>query len=397
MDLLDARGYEIVIKADGDKPLQLEYMGAVKRQYPERTYDEDTHVVCFVEQVEFTEEYKASLKDVGIRESGLRVVIKGTEGTKISLMACGEILFEQEMDSTNQMDVTCSVEKLCMAEKAYLEKVHEVLYCLLEKMDTICKKHDISYYLVFGGLLGALRYEEIIPWDDDIDVAMTRDDFEKFKQVAPAELGTDFMYLDCADMGGGAFLDYMCRLVYMKEEVPVNVFRKVSGKCRKEIENHLPLDIFVLDKASDNKTLHKIHMYLIKAVYGFGMGHRAYIDKEEYNNRDRFTRISVACLSTIGKCLPVKFIFWLHDKISMMYHKKDTKDYFMSNGFLPFIHTRYAKEWFTGNDTMKLGAYDVIVPSDVPAYLKRAYYDYYHYPPMNKRVPGHSPESDGVF
>lgn len=397
MDLLDARGYEISIKTIGEDAVCLDYIGAVERNYPEQTYEDDTYVVSYAENIEFVKEYKVTLKDAGIRTSGLRLVLTALQGTKISVFVCGEMLKEVEVDETKQVEMVCTVDHLCAVEKEYLEKVHRVLYQLLDKMDTICKKHNLSYYLVFGGLLGALRYGEIIPWDDDIDIAMTRDDFEKFKKIAPLELGADYMYLDCADMGGGAFLDYMCRVMYMKEEVPVNVFRKVSGKCRKDIENHLPLDIFVLDKASDNPTLHKLHMYLIRAVYGLGMGHRAYIDKNEYANRDRFTRISVTCLSTFGKLLPMKFIFWLHDKISMMYHKKETKDYFMSNGFLPFIHTRYAKEWFTGKNTMKLGEYDVIVPSDVHAYLKRAYYDYYHYPPVEKRIPGHSPEADGVF
>lgn len=138
-------------------------------------------------------------------------------------------------------------------------------------------------------------------------------------------------------------------------------------------------------------------MLLVRGVYGLGMGHRAYLNKEEYAGRDPMTRISVQVLSTLGKCLPVSFIFWLHDRISLMNEKKDTKDYFMSNGFLPFIHTRYSREWFTGNHRMKLGSVMVPVPSDVEAYLKRAYYDYYHYLPMNKRVPEHSPDADGVF
>ena len=69
----------------------------------------------------------------------------------------------------------------------------------------------------------------------------------------------------------------------------------------------------------------------------------------------------------------------------------------MSNGFLPFIHTRYSKAWFGADRRVKLGDMEVSAPAEMEAYLKRAYYDYYHYPPVNKRVPGHSPDADGVF
>ena len=77
-----------------------------------------------------------------------------------------------------------------------------------------------------------------------------------------------------------------------------------------------------------------------------------------------------------------------------MHEKKETKDYFMSNGFLPFIHTRYSREWFQGGNRMKLGDMEARVPADAEAYLKRAYY---HYPPMCKRIPEHSPDAEGVF
>lgn len=69
----------------------------------------------------------------------------------------------------------------------------------------------------------------------------------------------------------------------------------------------------------------------------------------------------------------------------------------MSNGYLPFIHTRYSCQWFCGESRVKLGNMQVGAPNDVEAYLKRAYYDYYHYPPMEKRIPEHSPESAGIL
>lgn len=59
---------------------------------------------------------------------------------------------------------------------------------ILEEIDRICKKHDLKYWLDGGSILGAVRHKGFIPWDDDIDIAMTLEDMKKFIQIAPSEL-----------------------------------------------------------------------------------------------------------------------------------------------------------------------------------------------------------------
>lgn len=64
---------------------------------------------------------------------------------------------------------------------------------ILRRIDEICRRHDIGYWLDGGSLLGAVRHGGFIPWDDDIDIAMTLDDLRRFEQIAPAELGAGLM------------------------------------------------------------------------------------------------------------------------------------------------------------------------------------------------------------
>ncbi len=62
---------------------------------------------------------------------------------------------------------------------------------LLKKVDSVCMKHGIRYWLDFGTLLGAVRHKGFIPWDDDVDISMLRQDYEKFLSVCHDEFPSD--------------------------------------------------------------------------------------------------------------------------------------------------------------------------------------------------------------
>lgn len=85
------------------------------------------------------------------------------------------------------------LSQLSELQKAELE--------VLKVFDGICRKNGIKYYLTAGSMLGAVRHHGFIPWDDDIDVAMFRKDYEKFKDNASTLL-PDYMYLSTYETPG---------------------------------------------------------------------------------------------------------------------------------------------------------------------------------------------------
>ncbi len=80
-------------------------------------------------------------------------------------------------------------------ELATLEEHQKALYCLLCEFDRVCKALDITYFLFAGTLLGAVRHEGFIPWDDDLDVIMYRKDYDRFLKEAPGLLDAQPFFL----------------------------------------------------------------------------------------------------------------------------------------------------------------------------------------------------------
>lgn len=81
-----------------------------------------------------------------------------------------------------------------------LKTVQKIMKETLFDIIDVCEKYEIEYFLMYGTLLGAVRHQGIIPWDDDIDIGMTRNNYNKFLEVASKELEGKYTI---RIMGGG--------------------------------------------------------------------------------------------------------------------------------------------------------------------------------------------------
>lgn len=83
--------------------------------------------------------------------------------------------------------------------KGTMKDIQTMYIELLRFIDNICKKHDLEYCLCYGTLLGAIRHEGFIPWDDDCDILMMRSDFNKMIKILPKEINKHkFFKENCA-------------------------------------------------------------------------------------------------------------------------------------------------------------------------------------------------------
>ncbi len=346
----------------------------------------------------------AYLKDPGIFKSGLKIVYYVPQflvglHSMMRISVNGEIVKEIALDSEGIYTEIMDITHIGAEDQQYLKEAHRILKILLQEFDRVCQKYNLHYYLICGSLLGAVRHRDLIPWDDDVDVAMPRKDFDILLKHVEEEWGKDkdIMFLNYNQMGNDAFLDYMTRIVYMKEEIPVNIFRKIKGKGRSDVDNHLPMDIYVLDNASNNKVFHNIQTQLIRGLYGLAMGHRAYVDPNDYTNRDEKTQRIVKTLSSIGRYIPLSWILGCYEWVRKWNKNKSCEDYFESNGFIYCIPWRFKQKWFGEGARLPLGDIMVNAPQDYEAFLAMHYEDYRQYPPMHLRRPTHSVEASGIF
>lgn len=125
-----------------------------------------------------------------------------------------------------------------------LKKLRDVELEILDEIDRVCKKNNINFFLTGGTLLGAIRHKGFIPWDDDLDIGMMRDDFIKFINIVNKDLDNKY------------FFDYY--ITDKKYYLPFAKVRKnnttFGEEALKESNNHkgIFVDIFIYDYTDNN-------------------------------------------------------------------------------------------------------------------------------------------------
>jgi lipopolysaccharide cholinephosphotransferase len=122
------------------------------------------------------------------------------------------------------------------------------MLAMLQFVDSTCQAHGLDYWLEGGSLLGAIRHQGFIPWDDDLDIAMPRASFNRFMEVAPQALPeTMFLQTPKTDQG------YYNLAVQLKIRDRDSRYIEKKERGDEPYQQGIYVDIFVYDKRSANK------------------------------------------------------------------------------------------------------------------------------------------------
>ena len=140
--------------------------------------------------------------------------------------------------------------------KEDLQRLHQELYRTLAEIIRVCEVLDIPYFIQGGTAIGALYNKGIVPWDDDIDVGMTRENYERFLREAPAHLSSDY-FLECfATENNTPF--YFSKIRRNNTLFVEEIWRNM------DIHHGIFVDVFPFDRIPDNPLLERLHRFAVK-------------------------------------------------------------------------------------------------------------------------------------
>lgn len=250
-----------------------------------------------------------------------------------------------------------------------LKKLQRIELELLLEVDRICRKHSIKYSIAGGTLLGAVRHKGFIPWDDDADVGMLREEYEKFRIACEAELDNDRFY----------FQDHKCTKGY---RWGYGKLRRKNTLFLREHQEHMPyeqgvfIDIFPIDGVSNNyfvARFNQFHCFCVRKILWSSVGKVA--------DSSKYKRKVYSMLSKINE----KIILQHYDAMILKSYHKSSKNvrvlmFPMPNG----IHDAL-RECFEKTTPILFEGYYLQAADNYEYYLHLHYGNYMELPPLEKR------------
>ncbi len=242
----------------------------------------------------------------------------------------------------------------------------------LKIIDEFCNKYNLTYFLMYGTLLGAVRHNGFIPWDDDIDIVMPRKDYEIFVKTFNS-FNKNYSVIDC-------FSNKKYYLPWAKViDNNTILIEKIDIKCN----IGLYIDVFPLDNVPDDI---KINNRLIKQINRLN-AIRNY--KYMTYNKNVIKNIAKFCLKFLLLPFSINYICRKSEKLSKKYNDENTSDVsiicWMLNSKLKF-----PKELFSKSCEIKFEDYYFKCPIGYDVILKIRYGNYMELPPVEQRVKHHS-------
>ena len=251
-----------------------------------------------------------------------------------------------------------------------VKPLQEKQLTILKELKRVCELNNLTYYIVFGTLLGAVRHKGFIPWDDDIDVCMRYDDYKRLEEICKKDLSSDF-FLQTADN------DPQSHLTFKRLRLnATTLIHEDFVDC--DINHGIPLDVYPLYNLSDNATERKKQ---IKAA----MLYLLLSSGAPPKHHGKFTRFATSMLlkwysgkrrqKKINKCL----------QIMTKYNNVQTAEVGMLFGNPARCKKAYSAKIFDGTVQLQFEDDTFSAPQDYDGFLSSEYGDYMQLPPAEQQ------------
>lgn len=262
-----------------------------------------------------------------------------------------------------------------MADDKSLKKLHSIEKEILEHFVALCEKYHLTYYIIGGTLIGAVRHHGFIPWDDDIDIAMPRESYIRLINI--------MHHLDDSVLAMNYFEDdptlYYYPIKIVHQQYFIKEARSKNGKA------HPWIDILPLDGAPNSQIgmkIFKMKMFYYKSLLGLH-----YVNNLRDIKRSRSEKIMIAFgrITHIGKLINPTKVKRKIDRTLVSHPLKNSRLAGTCMGAY-FFHEFVPQEYFGHGSKVIFENIEVSAPEQVDKYLTHMYGDYMKLPPVEKRV-----------
>lgn len=259
-----------------------------------------------------------------------------------------------------------------------LEDVHKVLYDILVDIHEFCIKNGIKYSLSGGSLLGAIRHGGIIPWDDDIDIQMSRPEYERFIHSYESKRGYQLFSRElkgCEDVG--IAFTRVCEMKQTYVDTGLLPWRRY--------QTGLWVDILPIDGAPSNEQIARKRIKKMTLLWKISKLARARLPIPFSCAKQRKTRIRLFVKKIIARIIPTTFIA-KYIKMCQAY------DYEKSSYIANYSTMQYGiREWQPKRSMESFVLHkfeddDFFIMEDYNVSLSHLYDDYMKLPPVEKRI-----------
>ncbi len=254
----------------------------------------------------------------------------------------------------------------------WLKKLQKLEAEQLAALADLCEKHSLRYYIVGGTLLGAVRHKGFIPWDDDVDVAMPRADFNRFQELAARELPPELTLEIPSEIPKDPY--YTVRVRRKNTVYESTYIRQFDLPCSGVWIDVFPLD----DQPRETSLLQTLDGYLIER-------HLNRVIRNYYNQKP--FSLGGSIYMGLARMLPFDFYRRVRDRIARRHEGRNLPYWLTYAGIFGHRKETFKKSVFEPPARLEFEGRMYTAPGDYHAWLTRMYGDYTQLPPSEKRVP----------